>query len=61
MKTPKAPKESAEQKAERLRAEQQQAQAIQQNVSDRTNLFARLVNPAVSLITGAVRKRAGGL
>lgn len=58
MKTPKV-KETPEQKAERVRAKEAQARAIQTNVQNRTSMFARLVNPGVSLITGAVRRRIG--
>lgn len=52
MKTPKAPEETDEQKAERRRAEADNVRSIQDTVQQRTSLFRRRVSPNVSIATG---------
>lgn len=49
---PKAPGETAEQKAVRIRSEQDNVRSIQEGAAQRTNVFRRLKSPRVSLATG---------
>lgn len=54
---PKIPSETAEQKAVRLRAETDNLQATQTQLTDRTAMFRRIASPALSLVTGKMAKR----
>ena len=54
---PSIPKETAEQRAVRLRAESENLQATQSQLTDRTAMFRRIANPRVSLVTGRVVRR----
>ncbi len=55
---PKLPKESNEQVQNRIRAQEENLQAIQEQVSDRTNAFRRRLAPRRSIVTGATRRAA---
>ncbi len=50
--TPKAPKETAEQKQVRMRAESENIRSLQSTVQQRTSIFQRLRSPRVSIATG---------
>lgn len=49
---PKAPVETAEQKAVRLRSETDNVRSIQETVQDRTDMFRRRKSNRVSITTG---------
>lgn len=55
------PKETSEQKAERLRADASRSRAVQRAVSTRTSDFRRLTNPRASLFGGAVTQNRAPL
>lgn len=57
--SPPKVRESNAQKQNRLRTQEENVRAVQENVSDRTNSFVRRLRGRRSLITGAVTRRAG--
>ncbi len=50
-------KETAEQKAERLRAQALRIKTVQKEVSERTTQFQRLTNPRASLFGSMMQRR----
>ena len=57
MKSPKAHKETAEEKRERERAEADRLREIQSGTSDRTRQFRRMSSPRMPMAGGSVRQR----
>ena len=53
MRTPSPPKETEEQRIQRVRAEQDNIRSIQDTVQRRTAFFQRRMSPRISIATGA--------